>query len=483
MGTITDGLYTQFALRADEDPSNHSGWRSRRCGGWCLHYAEGLPVAPVLDNAGRTRGWLIGWALDGTRFVDGLRLPQATTDGALTETFASAIRTLAGRFAATLVDDPSPRFYLDPLGSLATVYRTDARVVASTPTAAHLDDLDSFVARCRSETELPANGYYLGNLTRTDDTRRLLPNFYLDLNTFTPHRHWPVAPIAPVATDAAAECVVEAIGDVLQGVASRYPIQHGLSAGRDTRLILAAARRRGVNIDWYTFNYNDPQKAGDVEIACRIAQTLGLRHRVLELATPTQAMRDAYLLRVGYSANAGKACDQYDGCLRHLNMAGAMGIGYGGEAGRGMYWRATLPDRRPDAPTLVQLLKLRHTDPRTLASAEWWLTTVPAFLSTAHVLDLAYLELRAGCWAMPQMYGAAPVACYFVPLCRADLKEAMMGMPEDVRRSQEGIRAMIRLGAGEVADLPFELPRRFPTQRRSIFRRGMGWLKRAVTHG
>jgi hypothetical protein len=481
MGTLKDELHGQFLLCERADIAPPESWNTVRCGQWSLHHAADLPVTPITDTVGLTRGWLVGWAVEGRRFVESVQI-EGDPQAGFADRFSDTLRGFGGRFAAALVDDPSPRFELDALGSLAAVYRADKRIVASTPTAAHFDALDPFVARCLAEPEMVANGYFLADLTRTDDTRRLLPHFYLDLNTFAPRRCWPTAPLTPLGVDDAAERVLDAIGDILEGIASRYPIQHGLSAGRDTRLILAAAKRRGIDIDWYTFNYDDPQKAGDVELACEIAKRMKLRHRVISLDTPPQSMREDYLFRVGYCANSGKTCDQYDGCLKNLNLRGAMGIGYGGEAGRGMYWRAALPASRPDAASLLRILKLRHADPRQPAAAERWLATIPDFLGPAHVLDLAYVELRAGCWGMPQMYGAAPVACYFVPLCRHDVKASLMSMSESVRSTQGGILRMIELGAPEVADVPFELPRRVPGGRKSLIRRGVGWIARHVPH-
>jgi hypothetical protein len=456
------------------------GWSLASLGDLELAHHPGLPLIEVKDGGGSRIGWLLGWPVDGTRLIRGREhvLPAIGADA--TDQIEHWLGGLAGRWCFILLNGKAQRLYLDPLGTLAAVYRVDRRIAGSTPTAVHLDDFEAFDRTCAAEPELRANAYFLGRRTRTPDTERLLPNFYLDLRTWRPVRHWPTEPIPDVSVDEAIPRVLQSMGDTLAAVSEQYVIYHGLSAGRDTRLTLAAARGRGIDMRWYTFAYDDPYKRDDVALACRLAKTLGLRHEVLPLRQPTAAMKVDYLRRVGYCANSGKACDQFDGCARHVDLSQAMGIGYGGEAGRGFYWRQRILPRRPDANTLIMAMRLVLVDDHQREAAARWLETVPHFLNTPHLLDLAYLELRAGCWASPQMYGAAPVNCYFVPMSHRPLLRTMMGMPLEARRSQSAIEAMASHGLAEAGDIPYSLPRPASADRRSMLRRGLSRLKRRV---
>jgi hypothetical protein len=379
-----------------------------------------------------------------------------------------------------LVAGDAPRVYLDVAGSLAVVYRTDKQVIASTPTIANWDRLDAFVAECRAIPELPANKYYPAGLTPTDQTRRLLPNHYLDLRSFKTVRHWPTKPFEPAQDLPALEReIVSTIGDNLAAVAAHHSIYAGLSSGRDSRLIAACALREGIRLRYYTFPYPEADKQGDGEIARKMATMFNLDHQMFDIPSVTQAQKDAYLFRVGYTNNAGKTRDLDVACGQACDLSQAMVIGYGGELAKARYWRLKLPETRPGPEELLAITRQAPTE-RNLAAMRAWAAGAPEWLSVPDLLDVLYQEMSLGSWSSPQMYGAAPFSIYFVPIAHRRVLTDFHRFPADMRQQQQLMPALIRQAFPDILNVPFWDPPPPVRHQPSLLRRGVSKLARLL---
>jgi hypothetical protein len=80
-------------------------------------------------------------------------------------------------------------------------------------------------------------------LTPDRRVRRLLPSHFLELQTFRSVRYWPTAP-SPFRATREADAVVAAIGrrlrENVESMAGSEPLRISLTAGRDSRSVLAA---------------------------------------------------------------------------------------------------------------------------------------------------------------------------------------------------------------------------------------------------
>ncbi|UCH52495.1 MAG: hypothetical protein JSW09_07715, partial [Pseudomonadota bacterium] len=72
--------------------------------------------------------------------------------------------------------------------------------------------------------------------------RHLLPNHYLDLNTARCQRFWPTRTLTPIAFDSAVNHLAQRLPQLMRAVANRFDIALGITAGIDSRLVLAASR-------------------------------------------------------------------------------------------------------------------------------------------------------------------------------------------------------------------------------------------------
>jgi hypothetical protein len=287
-----------------------------------------------------------------------------------------------------------------------------------------------------------------------------LPNHYLDLDRWQPVRHWPGGPIARVgdtdaeAVDALVCTIVAAVARTLRGVAAVHRCYVGLTAGRDSRMVLAAARDL-PGTTFVTFAYEDEARRGDLEVARAIAGRLALDHLAVPLRDPTESERARYLWRIGHCGHSAKA-GTFDGaCRRHLDPRRAWITGFGGEVGRGFYWRAGDQPEGGLSPEGALARMGLPADAETRAQVRAWLQEVP-HQDLVDLLDLLYLEQRMGCWAGPHMYGTAPFRANLTPFCHRQVIAAMMALPVAFRRWQ-GLPDWIAARAlPELRQLPYQ---------------------------
>jgi hypothetical protein len=435
------------------------GWESHSLGGWAVAAHSLLPLTEIRDTDHELIGWLIGHALIEGSIVRGVwKLPIRITSERDVQTFEESLYRFGGRWACVLIASNVQRVYLDPSGSLAAVYRTDAKIVGSTPTLVHFDSIDVYRAKKSAETPLPANHFWPAGLTGDDDTRRIVPNHYLDLTTWKTHRHWPLEPIERVPEALAAEKAKAVTGRLrcnIKAISSEFDIYMGLSAGRDSRMIMGAAKSVIDKFTFVTFNYKDPAKFADLHIATKLAKKFRLKHESLDLLDPPREQKLEYLDRVGYCNNAGKACDFYDACGRLLDMKRAWLTGYGGEVGRAFYWKPDDAGKRLTADDLLSRMHL-NLDDRNLFAMKQWLGEMPDHLDAHAILDQMYIELRLGCWASPQQYGTAPFAAILTPFTHRLTYQSMLEMPLEYRARQGMTDDVIKQTWPEALALPFQ---------------------------
>ena len=110
------------------------------------------------------------------------------------------------------------------------------------------------------------------------------------------------------------------------------PLTCGLTAGRDTRVVLAVALAAGLDVDYYTSGHEDD---ADVVIARELARTFGLRHELVTPVVPADwaGATSAFSTQTDGLASFGIVSDW----VEHQGRSGPIGLklwGPGGEIGR-----------------------------------------------------------------------------------------------------------------------------------------------------
>ena len=155
----------------------------------------------------------------------------------------------------------------------------------------------------------------------------------------------PVSPraVVPRKTETAltAEDVARSLTELARATAAIKPLTCGLTAGRDTRVVLALALAAGLDVDYYTSGHETDV---DVVIARDLAETFGLRH---ELVTP-RVPDDWAAATTAFSAQTDGLASFWivSDWVEHQEMSGPVGLklwGPGGEIGRAGNIGLTIP--------------------------------------------------------------------------------------------------------------------------------------------
>ena len=137
---------------------------------------------------------------------------------------------------------------------------------------------------------------------------RLVANHYLDLKHWEPVRTWPPAqPViaTPDHVPALIDCVADRIATTLSLVASASPIVMNLTAGRDSRMVLACARTIADRLFLGTARLPGKAAAIDCNIASMLARRHRLNHVIREWLDPSPEDLSEWLYRTGYCVAGG----------------------------------------------------------------------------------------------------------------------------------------------------------------------------------
>jgi len=277
-----------------------------------------------------------------------------------------------------------------------------------------------------------------------------MPNHTLELEEWRPRRHWPEGPLVQgtmAEVPREIETILDEMRRLIVTLASAAPLLLPLSGGRDSRMILAAARPVAYESEYVTFRYADYRRL-DALVARHVAKVLGLTRHELGLRSPTAEERAQYLEAIGHDASAGKARDFFV-AARELSSDYGLLTGFGGGMGREIY---APKGARTDARELLGH-SLAPATPANISAVEDWLGSAPAG-TREDILHLYFLEVRQGGWASPQFYGYAPFAFTLVPFMTRRSIEAMFRLPVDYRRAQTMVTDLIRAGWPELLEIP-----------------------------
>ena len=282
-------LYRSQSILGPRFVEGLEDWTRIRLGrGWCLSAHPDLEVTHATD--GKREIALLGYLLDPFE-------PAATNadlvTGLLSELAAGTdLLVHTGRFGGRwilIVDDGAEvRLFHDALG-LRQVYYTDVKRIGELWCAAepkivaevlHLQKDEDALALVASG-QWPTREHRLpGESSAYVGIKRLLPNHYLDLSSGRSHRYWPVKRFEPLDFEDCVERSSRILEGLMESASRRFPLAISLTAGRDSRLVLASARRIAHKASYVTVA--KPQSPSyDVEVPARLLRRLGLKHDII----------------------------------------------------------------------------------------------------------------------------------------------------------------------------------------------------------
>ena len=431
-----------------------------------------LPVTHLAD--GPRSATLLGYLVDPAR-------PEAT-DAALLEglvpgpgrTARQAVErtaALGGRFALLVRDGAETLLFHDACG-LRQVYWAASGVeawcasqpglVARQLGLAHDPQAVAYMAT-RGEDD-GAVYWMPGDRSMYQAVRCLLPNHLLGLGAGqapAARRFWPGPdPLpAPVSTGAAVEAAAGTLRALVEGARRRFPLAVPLTAGWDSRLMLALSRDFAAEAACFTLTYpTAPAGSRDVVVPARLLARLGVPHQVVPYPRQVDGPFKA-LFRLNADAVKEAYCGDAQAMRDHLPAGRTVLTGDVAEIAK-CFWR--LPGRAEAAITAGDLGALSQvgTHPYALQALREWLDGAPR--GEVPLLDLFCWEQMAGRWQAQIRAEYDLVQESFAPLaCRA-LLAGLLAVPEAERSAPAFpfYRALIERLWPEVLAEPINPPER-----------------------
>lgn len=407
-------------LFTDQDVLVPPHWESRQTGRWTLYSCPELPVSEIAN------GFLVGWKV-----------------GHL------------GRYVEIEVTGDDFRLRMDDCGFMSVVYSPEEGVACST--SGLIAAPDGF------RYDIPAKDYYYPfGLTGKEGIHRLLPNH--ELVNFEARRYRNPTLQRQGDDRELAQRIADRLRHNVELICSRGKAEIDLTAGKDSRMVLAAAKNVLDRVTLVTTAL--PTAAMDCAIASKLARRFGLRHEVRAFLQPTAEDLEQWQKDVGYCVAGGtwRAVTNSKNAPRDVIRV----KGLCGEIGRGYWWS----DDMPSIPELLRVMGL-PADPAVVAAGERWLSGVEG--TPEQKLDLAYIEQRLGCWAGPALYGHHFHTVTMSPFNDIQLIEWMQQLSPDYRKAEKLAGDVVRRLWPELLKVPIN-PRGLKHRAKSVASRAFNWL-------
>lgn len=420
-----------------------------------------LSAIPVYDPRGCKIGTFLGTVIDP---VAKLVVKEKVVLPAVPETnFDGYIEREIYRFTGAflfILDLPQKRrLYLDACGSMSAVWDPDTgRAAAISSQLLSEEELNKrFDSELYSALRVDRDGWFPAGLTAHQRIFRLMPNHYFDIDAKTAVRHWPQAPI-PITDKPEAACgrILKTTRDSIAALAATGPISIALTAGNETRMLMAASRNLKGNLRFVTVSAQGAEL--DLTRAKELAEQFNLSHRVIALKLASATQSQEWQNRAAWSIGGPHVLTHPT--VHQLRDRSYCIGGSAGEVGRGFFWRQSDTDETIlDADGIWARMGMPY-HPRGVAAVSGWLDALRSNLGNLPsllVLDLAYLEIRMGCWGFALSYtNTAPTDIH--PLIGRENFNNMLSLPPSWRRIENGTNPMIQniitQGWPEILDFP-----------------------------
>lgn len=449
-------LSHQFAVSAHQEllPVN---WARRQLGELHLAYAMDLPCIEVRYPDKQLIGFLLGWPVTLSAQLLDEQNPLLVPQDSQGLEFEQSLYQLGGRWVCLTATD-NGRLYLDAMASQPCIVCPAAGLILSSaallpaPWNSNLDH--SLMAQMNVAQ---SENFYLFSVLPQRDCYRVLANHYVDLNSFKQIRHWPTQhDVAPSSLSESADIVGVVVETHIKALCRELPTKIGLSAGFETRVMLACAKSSLPHLKFWTRAEDKYQSSVDQHVASYLASRFQLNH---ELIRPLQfgakeSSADLWLHNTGYciggSALRHRAMiDQVEGAYFALT-------GLGGEICRAFYRPELNAEQRLTPELLARVAGVPFNDVFNTAGLKY-LAGMPD-LPIQQQLALFYLEIRMGAYGSPHKYGNQQGIIFIYPLNHRHAVRAMLTLPVELQYKNALHLKVIQQFWPELANIPFNEP-------------------------
>lgn len=280
--------------------------------------------------------------------------------------------------------------------------------------------------------------WWPGDSSPYREITHLLPNHYLSLRRRTVHRFWPTGPIPALDAKETVQRVSMLLKGQISAIAKRFSLAMPITAGVDSRTIMAATKECSRDIYYYTLMYRIVQrlteKSADVRIPSRLLRRLGLPHHIIRCP---DEMDDQFKFKFNRNVATAHAC--WGNIIQGLHLeypSTRVAIdGTCSEIARCFYYKnGKYPQEEITAEQLAQLTRMIPSE-FVLARFGAWLKEAKVIegMHGMRVLDLFYWEQRMGRWNAMAQQELDIAQESFTPFNHREILVALLGADVGLR--------------------------------------------------
>lgn len=400
-----------------------------------LHHSPHVPVTQVSSGDGA-----LTLAGDAVLASDGDLDPwlERAVSGGHAEVLRH-LQSVTGRYVAIHQDGDATTVVPDAFAHRAVYYHLDRPLVASSlkllcdAADLELTPDDRAVAFVRSETFRANEREFVGDGTRFEEVRRVLPNHLLELDGMAVSRR----PLFPVDTRGdPSEYVADRIAAAIETFESRSRLRVAITAGWDSRVLLACGRDVASRISWYTCTTREGEPPPDVSIPREMAARHDLDYAVYYPRSLDEEFLERFRRFVDRPDELPKT-RHIQFYQNHFDRAEELYLtGHGGELLRAFFdWS----DEGPPTPAQASAAVDYPEDPFVRDELESWLSGAVEYADEygIPVVDLLYWEQRMGRWAAREAMEKDVAINGVSPFANYDLLLAGLRTPREARGGPE----------------------------------------------
>lgn len=326
------------------------------------------------------------------------------------------------------------------------------------------------------QSDLPFRYGFPGNRTPYRRTRLLTANTYYDVSHHAVRRFWPLSAPPPQSLETVAADVLERATTGLRQIASQRPVKMALTAGLDSRVMLAVALHSGINFETYTYG-RASDTARDRALAADLARQVGIAHTVVPSVKMSNDLRTS-VIDANYANHHRSSIPSLAAFINDPSTAAVTANLL--EIGRSFYAAARQSGFEP--PTTAEAMTRLHYRSLGGGRREAEAYGRDAYLAEAtsafqefidatggpaprllDAFDQFYWEHRMAAWHGAAMVERDYYAEAFIPFNSRRIFEALLGVPQDERDSSAVFYRLIAMVNPELLDLPIN-PKSWPAE-------------------
>jgi len=285
--------------------------------------------------------------------------------------------------------------------------------------------------------------WYPGNSTIFKDIYHLTPNHYIDLHNHQIVRYWPKRTLPFIPFDKCLKKSRFLLENLLEAACNRFHIAMGLSAGYDSRIVLAASKKVRNKIFYFTHTSEDSDsKMEDVSIPAELLPNLGLQHHIIKIPNKMECHFEILFRKNVATARTCKGLNTY-GLFKHFrNDENEVVLASGNIseiAKRNARRLPRVPNFLINGFILSSVADMQGSRFANKKFKEWYTSIKDILQYGLNVFDLFYWEQRMANWAAMTFSEMDIAFENFSPFNCRELVENMIGLPLKYRSQPDYI--------------------------------------------